>query len=74
MKFGQLVEYNIRNIFLEQSYTKCGEKTIRRPFLKNQNWEYLWNNSLKFYTICFCRVASSWLSEYIEVKPADHFI
>ena len=37
MTFGQLIEYNIRNIFLKQSYTKCGEKTIRRPFLKNQN-------------------------------------
>ena len=24
MKFGQLIEYNMRNIFLEKSYTKCG--------------------------------------------------
>ena len=24
MKFGQLIEYNLRNIFLEQSYAKCG--------------------------------------------------
>ena len=32
MKFGQLVEYNMRNIFLEKSYTKCGGKTIPRPF------------------------------------------
>ena len=23
MKFGQLIEYNMRNIFLEKSYTKC---------------------------------------------------
>ena len=23
MKFGQLIEYNMRNIFLEESYTKC---------------------------------------------------
>ena len=24
MKFGQLIENNMRNIFLENSYTKCG--------------------------------------------------
>ena len=23
MKFGQLIEYNMRNIFLEKSYAKC---------------------------------------------------
>ena len=34
MKFGQLVDYDMRNIFLEKSYTKCGEKTT---LLKNQN-------------------------------------
>ena len=32
MKFGQLIEYNIRNIFLEKSYTKCGGETSPRPF------------------------------------------
>ena len=24
MKFGQLIEYNTRNIFNEKSFTKCG--------------------------------------------------
>ena len=28
MKFGQLREYNMRNIFVEKSYTKCAGKTI----------------------------------------------
>ena len=32
MKFGQLIEYNMRNIFLEKSYTKCGRETSPRPF------------------------------------------
>ena len=36
-KFGQLIEYNMRNIFLEKSYTKWGGKAIPRPFSKNQN-------------------------------------
>ena len=35
MKFAQLTEYNIRNIFLEKSYTKWGGETIPRPFSKN---------------------------------------
>ena len=34
MKFGQLVEYNLRNIFLEKSYTDCGGETIPRSFFK----------------------------------------
>ena len=32
MKFGQLVEYNMRNIFLEKPYVQCGGKTSPRPF------------------------------------------
>ena len=33
IKFGQLIDYNMRNIFVEKSYTKCGGET----YLKNQN-------------------------------------
>ena len=32
MKFGQLIECNMKNIFLEKSYTKCGGETSPRPF------------------------------------------
>ena len=32
MKFGQLIEYNMRNIFNEKSYTKCGQETSPRHF------------------------------------------
>ena len=31
-KFGQLIEYNMRNILLEKSYTKCGGEASPRPF------------------------------------------
>ena len=31
MKFGQLIECNMRNIFLEKSYTKCDGETSPRP-------------------------------------------
>ena len=32
MKFGQLIEYNMRNIFLEKSYTEWSGETSPRPF------------------------------------------
>ena len=32
MKFDQLIEYNMKNTFLEKSYRKCGGNTISRPF------------------------------------------
>ena len=35
VKFCQFLEYNIRNIFLEKSYTKCGRETIPGSFSKN---------------------------------------
>ena len=34
MKFDQLTECNMRNIFLQKSYTKYGGETISRPFYK----------------------------------------
>ena len=34
MKFGHLIEYSMRNNFLENTYTKYGGETIPRPFAK----------------------------------------
>ena len=34
MKPGQLIEHNMRNIFLEKSYIKRGGETIPKPFSK----------------------------------------
>ena len=34
MKFGQLIECHMRNIFLQKSCTKCGGETSPRPFSK----------------------------------------
>ena len=31
MKFGQLIEYNMKNTFLETSYSKCDAETSPRP-------------------------------------------
>ena len=37
MKFGQLVEYNMKKIFLEKSDTKVMEELVPDPFVKSQN-------------------------------------
>ena len=34
LKFGQLIEYNMRYTFLKTSYTKYGEEASPRPFYK----------------------------------------
>ena len=38
MKLGQLIEYNIRNIFLEKSYAKCGGETNPGLFSKKSKF------------------------------------
>ena len=35
VKFDQLIEHNMKNIFLKKSFTKCIEETILRSFSKN---------------------------------------
>ena len=55
MKFGSFKEYNMRNIFLEKSYTKYGGKTIPRPFSKKS----ILSISLEQYCkVCFHCMAS----------------
>ena len=34
----QLIEYNMGNIFIEKSYTRCGGETSPRPFYKKSNF------------------------------------
>ena len=34
MDFGQMIENNMRNVFLEKSYTNCGGEASPRPFYK----------------------------------------
>ena len=41
--FGQLIQYNVRNIFFKKNHTQnVVEKPFPNPFLKNQNRAYLW--------------------------------
>ena len=48
MKFGQLIEFNMRNIFVEKSYTKCDKKLFPDPYIKIKiDLNCLWINSVK---------------------------
>ena len=70
MKFGQLIEYNMRweTLFLKNHTWNVVEKLFSDSFLKNQNWAYLSINSLKLYTVCFHCMQSWWLPKYIKTK------
>ena len=72
MKRGQLTEYNIRNIFPEKSYTKCGGETIPRPFSKKSKLSISRDQYSKvlYSLFLFCLYCSprSGLSKVIETK------
>ena len=70
MKFTQLIEYNIWNIFPEKSYIKYSGESIPRPFSKKkkQIWGYLRINSLKFCRVCLYCMPSWGLPKYIETE------
>ena len=65
MKFGQLVEYKKRNIFLEKSYVKCGGITSPKPFSKILNMSMFLNQQSEvLYIVCLSRG----LPTYIKTK------
>ena len=41
MKFGQLIEYNMRNILIKNHTQNVAKKLLTVPFLKKENWAYL---------------------------------
>ena len=59
MKLDQLLKCNMRNTFPEKLHTKCGGKTIPRPFSKNSKLNIsLDQYNLKLYTPCFYCILS----------------
>ena len=48
MKFGQLIEYYLRSIFLEKSYTKWGGEISPKPCSKKSKLSL----SLDHYSVC----------------------
>ena len=53
MKPGHLVEYNLRNIFLVKSYTKCDGEAISRPFSKKSKLSISLDQDSKVLYILF---------------------
>ena len=69
MKFGQLIEYNMRNIFLENSHAKYGGETSLRPFFSKIKIEHIfrstvWNFVQSVFIVCLSRG----LSTYTKIK------
>ena len=54
IKFGYLVNYNMRIIFLwKKSYMKCGRDASSTPFMRSKLSIYLDQQSRAFYTVLF---------------------
>ena len=68
MKFGQLTYYNVRNIFLEKQYTKCGGKTILRCFSKKSKFSICQDQQLKVLYSLFLCMPSWQLFKNIKTK------
>ena len=68
IKFGQLRENNMSNIFLEKAYTKYDGKTIARPFSKKLKLSIFRINSLNFHAVCFNCMPNCGRMNYIEIK------
>ena len=59
MKFSQLIEYNLRNIFLEKLFEKCIGETIPRPYFKKSKVRISldqYSKLLCFFFLIVCQV------------------
>ena len=60
MKFSQLIEYNMRNNFVEKSYTKCAGETVQTHSYKISKLSISLNQE--------CKVLSSLFLLYANLK------
>ena len=70
MKFGPLIESNMRNIFLDKSHAKCDGETSPRPFSEKLPADHLLLLILSFYSPCliFCTISEKkYFSCYIQL-------
>ena len=59
MKVSQLIEYNMKNIFLEKSYTKCSMETIPSPFFRKIKIEHI-SGYILFLFVKLRTIRSDW--------------
>ena len=62
MEFGQLIESNMRNIFLEKWFTKCDGETILK--VKQSSGSIAWN--FIHFIFIVCRIQE--IPKYIDTK------
>ena len=74
MKLGQLIEYNMINIFLKTSYTKYGRETIPRLFSKKLKLSTSLNQKSKVLYILFLRYAKLRTIKIYWNQIADHLL
>ena len=71
MKFDQLIEYNMRNIFLAKSYNTCGGETFPRSFSKKSKFSMSLDQCSKvlhsFFIVCL--VEDYWNILKLSYKP-----
>ena len=65
MKSDRLIEYNMKNIFLEKSYSKWGGETIVRPFSKK--------SKLSIYTPRIIEIYWNWAVDYLLLPHTKLF-
>ena len=68
VKFGQLIEYNLRNIFAEKSYTKYTAESIPRPLSKISKWSISLDQQCNVFSVCFYCMLIWGLLKYSDVK------
>ena len=75
MKFGQLVEYNIRNIFFEKLYAKCDGEATTRPFYKKSKLSVSLDQQFQMLFLLYVQVYQnilkprSWQIDFTWHKP-----
>ena len=73
MKLGQLIEYNMRDIFLEKSYKKYGAETISKLFSKKVKLSISLNQQYEVLnTVSFHCMPSSGLVQHLPTP--DHLL
>ena len=56
VKFGQLIEYNMRKILPEKSYSKYGRETSPKPFSKKSTSLDQWSKVLQSLFILYAKL------------------
>ena len=68
MKFGQIIECNMRKCFLEKPYTKCGGEAIPRIFYKKSKLNISLDQYPEVYRVGLYYIPNCGLSKYVETK------